>query len=160
MYAGTQVQTQATFHVMPEGSNEQSLLYFACVQAAHFYRQNQRVFIFTRSQEQAHQVDEMLWSFDADSFVPHNLVGEGPRQGAMVEIGWQPPRGRRPILINLTDTVPQFAGQFSQIVDFVPNEEAQKVHARSRWSALKQGGIMPASNKVETSQLSTLLTTS
>ena len=55
----------------------------------HFYRQNQRVFIYTQDQQSAHDIDEMLWAFDPDSFVPHNLIGEGPKQGAAVEISWQ-----------------------------------------------------------------------
>jgi len=101
-------------------SDTSSAFYHACVQASYFYRQNQRVFIYTKDQNQAEQVDELLWSFDSDSFVPHNLVGEGPKQGAAVEISYQAPRGRRPVLINLTDTVPSFASQFRFIVDFIP----------------------------------------
>ncbi|WP_286233706.1 DNA polymerase III subunit chi [Thalassotalea sediminis] len=113
----------------------------ACFQAAHFYRQKQRVFIFTESQEQAHQIDELLWSFDPDSFVPHNLIGEGPKQGAAVEISWQAPTNRRPILINLASTVPNFAQQYSNIIDFVPNDEALKELARARFKHYRQLGF-------------------
>lgn len=149
-----QANTQATFHIMPECS-ENALFHYACLLAAQHYRQNQRVYIYTNDQQQSHDIDELLWSFDADSFVPHNLIGEGPRQGAMVEIGWQPPKGRRPILINLTSTVPNFAGQFSHIIDFVPNNEAQKIQARTRWTEFKQLGITPTSFTVEGIQTST-----
>jgi DNA polymerase III subunit chi len=154
MQTMSQANLEAIFHVMPKNSSEKSHFHYACVQAAQYYRQNQRVFIYTNDQQDAHDIDELLWAFDADSFVPHNLVGEGPKQGAMVEIGWQPPRGRRPILINLTSTVPHFAGQFSQIIDFVPNDEALKVQARERWTALKQWGITPSSSAVENVQTS------
>ena len=68
--------------------------------------------LYPRS-KQAEQIDEMLWAFDSDSFVPHNLVGEGPKQGAAVEISYQAPQGRRPCLINLTSTVPDFAQSIS-----------------------------------------------
>ncbi|XQW85594.1 DNA polymerase III subunit chi [Thalassotalea piscium] len=112
----------------------------ACFQAAHFYRQNQRVFIYTQDQAQAHDIDELLWSFEPDSFVPHNLVGEGPKSGAAVEISWQVPASRRPVLINLTSTVPNFAHQFSQIVDFVPSDDALKQLARERFKGYRQLG--------------------
>ena len=151
---------QAVFHIMPESSSDKSHFHYACIQAAQYYRQNQRVFIYVSSQDQAHEIDELLWAFDADSFVPHNLVGEGPKQGAMVEIGWQMPKGRRPILINLTNTVPNFVGQFSHLVDFVPNNEAEKVQARARWTACKQWGFNPSGLNVNSAQLSTLSTTS
>jgi len=150
------MQTQVMFYLLSEQGNQasdknsaddeqsadtSSALYHACLQASYFYRQNQRVFIYAQEQQQAEAVDEMLWAFDSDSFVPHNLVGEGPKQGAAVEISAQAPQGRRPILINLTATVPNFANQFQFIVDFVPSDEAQKQQARERFKAYRQWGF-------------------
>lgn len=125
-----------------ENQDKQYLsLLHSCFQAAHFYRQSQRVFIFCQNQEQAHQVDELLWSFEPDSFVPHNLVNEGQKNGAVVEISWQAPTNRRPVLINLTSTVPNFAHQFSQIIDFVPSDEHLKQNARERFKMYRQLGF-------------------
>jgi len=143
------MQTQATFHVMPESSDEQNLLFYACVQSAHFFRQQKKVFVLAKDQAQAHQFDELLWQFDPDSFVPHNLVGEGPKQGSPVEIGWQPPRGRRQILINLTSTMPNFAGNYSHVIDFVPAIEADKQLARDRFRACRQMGFLVETQTVE-----------
>ncbi len=126
----------------------------ACYQAAYFYRQNQRVFIYCSDQQLAHRVDELLWAFEPDSFVPHNLVGEGPKSGAAVEISWQIPTNRRPILINLTSTVPNFANQFSQIVDFVPIDEQLKQNARERFKAYRQLGFQVDNQPVSEKQVS------
>ena len=146
------MQTQVMFYILSDekpdndsknldAKNTSSAFYHACLQASYFYRQNQRVFIYTQDQNQAEQIDELLWSFDSDSFVPHNLVGEGPKQGAAVEISYQPLRGRRPVLINLTSTVPDFAHQFQFIVDFVPTDEALKQQARERFKVCRQRGF-------------------
>ncbi|WP_085298295.1 DNA polymerase III subunit chi [Cognaticolwellia mytili] len=138
------MQTQAMFYSIEEqskiaGVSEQQLhLYYACLQAAYFYRQNQRVFIYTQDQESAHNIDEMLWAFDPTSFVPHNLIGEGPKQGAAVEISWQAPTNRRAVLINLTSDVPNFANQFSHLIDFVPADETLKEQARNRFRTCRQ----------------------
>jgi DNA polymerase-3 subunit chi len=129
-----------------------SAFYHACLQASFFYRQNQRVFIYTQDQAQAEKIDELLWAFDSDSFVPHNLIGEGPKQGAAVEISHQAPRGRRPVLINLTDTVPNFANQFQFIVDFVPSDETLKQQARERFKTCRQWGFQVDNQAVEKSQ--------
>ena len=126
-----------------------SAFYHACLQASHFYRQNQRVFIYTHDQTQAEQIDELLWAFESDSFVPHNLVGEGPKQGAPVEISYQPPRGRRAVLINLTETMPTFANQFQFIVDFVPSDETLKQQARERFKTCRQWGFQVNNQPVE-----------
>ena len=78
---------------MTQGSA--SSYFQACHLAAHYYRQNQRVFIYTSDQNNAHDIDELLWAFEPDSFVPHNLVGEGSNYGSPVEISWQSPTNRR-----------------------------------------------------------------
>ncbi|WP_159818097.1 DNA polymerase III subunit chi [Colwellia sp. 20A7] len=146
------MQTQVMFYLLndekaenndnnAETTDKSSAFYHACLQASHFYRQNQRVFIYTQDKEQAEKIDELLWAFDTDSFVPHNLVGEGPKQGAMVEISDKPLRGRRPVLINLTETMPTFANQFQFIVDFVPSDETLKQKARERFKTCRQLGF-------------------
>ena len=146
------MQTQVMFYILSDekvnddnknvdASGTSSAFYHACLQASHFYRQNQRVFIYTQDQAQAEQIDELLWAFESDSFVPHNLVGEGPKQGAAIEISYQPPRSRRPVLINLTNTVPNFANQFQFIVDFVPSDETLKQQARERFKTCRQWGF-------------------
>ena len=141
------MQTQAMFYSIEEqskipGVSEQQLhLHYACLQAAYFYRQNQRVFIYTQDQKSAHDIDEMLWAFDPMSFVPHNLIGEGPKQGAAVEISWQMPTNRRAVLINLTSEVPNFANQFSHLIDFVPADETLKEQARNRFRTCRQWGF-------------------
>lgn len=142
------MQTQVMFYLLPDediadssDTSPSSVFFHACLQASYFYRQNQRVFIYTQDQKSAEQVDELLWAFDSDSFVPHNLAGEGPKQGAVVEISHQAPRGRRPVLINLSSTVPDFASQFQLIVDFVPSDETLKQLARERFKACRQLGF-------------------
>ena len=141
------MQTQAMFYSIEEQSkvsgvtDEQLHLHYACLQAAHFYRQNQRVFIYTQDQQSAHDIDEMLWAFEPTSFVPHNLIGEGPKQGAAVEISWQAPTNRRAVLINLTSNVPNFANQFSYLIDFVPSDDVQKEQARNRFRTCRQWGF-------------------
>lgn len=148
------MQTQVIFYVLndegkdTEALSKSSAFHQACLQAAYFYRKNQRVFIFTNNQQDAEKIDECLWAFDAESFVPHNLVGEGPKQGAMVEISWQPPQGRRPVLINLSTFVPTFANQFSQVIDFVPSNETLKQQARDRFRTCKQWGFQLNSQAV------------
>jgi len=139
------MQTQVMFYLLEEEqkleNGAQPSHFHACLQAANFYRQNQRVFIHVENQQVAHQLDELLWAFEPDSFVPHNLLGEGPNNGAAVEISWQSPTNRRAILINLTSTVPNFANQFSHIVDFVPSDETLKQQARERYKGYRQCGI-------------------
>ena len=115
----------------------------ACRLCADLYRAKQRVFVYTADQQQAEAFDELLWQFDAERFVPHNLSGEGPRYGAPVEIGWQAPRQNRSVLINLANDIPAFVSRFAQVIEFVPSAEAEKAQARERFKQYRQQGINP-----------------
>ncbi len=147
------MQTQVMFYVLPDNlqspeENDITHFFQACLHASICYRKNQRVYVYTNDQESAHSIDEMLWSFEPDSFVPHNLVGEGPVQGAPVEIGFQAPKNRRPTLINLAGQVPNFASNYSQIIDFVPTQPSLKAQARERFKHYKQLGFHIETHKV------------
>ena len=122
---------------------------YACQLAAHHYSQGQKVFISTDDRQHAFLVDEFLWQFDGDSFVPHNLMGEGPRYGSPVEISWGQPKQRRQVLINLRNTAPEFATQFTQVVDFVPKDESLKTLARQRYATYRKMGIQLATQALD-----------
>jgi len=134
--------TQVAFYLLEPSEavleQPQAHLLAACQQASIYYRQQQKVFIYTKDQASAEVIDELLWSFEPDSFVAHNLLGEGPKYGSPVEISWCAPSNRRPVLINLSNTVPEFAAQFSHIIDFVPAEESLKQQARERFKQYRQ----------------------
>lgn len=145
--------TQVMFYLLNDEQADanpetNSAMYHACLQASYFYRQNQRVYIYSEDQHHAEQIDEMLWAFDCDSFVPHNLVGEGPAKGSIVEIGHTIPKGRRSVLINLNAKVPSFANQFQYIVDFVPSNPELKQQARERFKTCRQWGFSVDNQKV------------
>ncbi|AEY00648.1 DNA polymerase III subunit chi [Oceanimonas sp. GK1] len=128
------------FHLLP--NDDAGLLeQWVCRLATDCYRQGLGVFIYTPDQAQAEAIDERLWQQEADSFVAHNLQGEGPRQGAPVVIGWQPPQGGRAVLINLAPEAPAFARRFGQLHDFVPASDAGKQQARERFKAYRQAGF-------------------
>ena len=117
--------------------------------AAKQFRDGHRVFVYVDSIEDAHLIDEHLWWFEPDSFVPHNLQGEGPKGGAPVEIGQTPPVGRRHVLINLATTLPSFIKRFSKVYDFVPTEQHAKHAARQRFMQLRQLGANISTQEIE-----------
>ena len=146
------------FYILNEDDNDQNrdlLAHFvhACSLAEFYYSQNKKVFIYTDNQEDAFSVDEYLWQFDGDSFVPHNLFGEGPTYGSPVEISWKPPTHPCPILINLSLHIPEFSNNFQQIIDFVPIDENLKMQARQRYTTYKKLGHSLSTAKVETQNI-------
>lgn len=93
------------------------------------YAHGHRVFVQCKDQHDAERLDELLWTYKEDSFVPHNLQGEGPEPPPPVQIGFdKEPRGFNDILINMTDPVPPFFTRFKRVIEIVAaNEEAKTI---------------------------------
>ncbi len=136
--------TLVQFHSLPDEapSDEQpAALALACRLATDCYRAGGTVFLFTDSEADAGRLDEALWQQDADSFVPHALQDEPGAQQAPVEIGHQPPRRGKQLLINLSRQAPPFAGRFPQVIDFIPADPTHKQLARERYKQYRAAGF-------------------
>ncbi|MFZ7233700.1 DNA polymerase III subunit chi [Avibacterium avium] len=114
----------------------------ACDLAAQAWRLGKKVLISCESEEQAFRLDEALWAREPQEFVPHNLSGEITQYATPIEISWAGKRNaqRRELLINLQAQVPDFVASFTQVIDFVPSDEAQKAIARERYKQYRQLG--------------------
>lgn len=106
----------------------------ACRLTEKAYQLGHRVFVHCKNQEDAERIDELLWTYKEDSFIPHNLQGEGPEPPPPIQIGFdKEPRGFNDILINLTDEIPPFFTRFSRIIELVGNDEAAKTVSREHY---------------------------
>ena len=118
--------------------------HYACVLAADLYRQKRKVHLLTADQDSAHQIDEWLWQFEPQRFIPHNLPGEGPAYGTPVEISWEASHKSGLCWVNTCPQIPSYLTNGKKIKewhDFVPADEAGKVSARERYKKLKQLGF-------------------
>ncbi|MEA2080825.1 MAG: DNA polymerase III subunit chi, partial [Pseudomonadota bacterium] len=64
--------TQVDFYLLQDDS-AQNRISFACRLADKAYRLGNRVFIHTESAEQSRRLDDLLWTFQQNSFVPHAI---------------------------------------------------------------------------------------
>ena len=138
-----------TFYLLPDEASpaqvgdglSRAVAVLACHLTTARFRQNQTLFLLTQTQEQAEQLDEMLWQQDPHSFVPHGLSDEATVTQAPVEIGTGMPKRSRQVLVNLADSIPAFANRFAQIIDLVPADESQKQQARDRYKQYRALGF-------------------
>ncbi|CAI8164871.1 MAG: DNA polymerase III subunit chi [Pseudidiomarina mangrovi] len=75
--------------------------------------------------------------------MPHNLVGEGPANGAPVELCWPGAKvtsRRTAMVVNCTDA-PSSSQGWNLYVDFVPSAEQARQAARERYKQLRQHGV-------------------
>lgn len=125
--------THVDFYVMEEeGEQAKSMLACALIEEAYF--NGRRIFVYCPNAQQAEHLDELLWIFKPDSFIPHNLQGEGPEPPPPVQLGFHTePRGFHDLLMNLTDEVPPFYTKFKQVIELVGLNEAEKTISRAHY---------------------------
>lgn len=121
------------FYILPFAIETQ-VFQFACRLAEKAYQQQHRIYFYMQDKKTAEQLDEMLWTWRDESFLPHNLVGEGPDTAPPIQIGFdQIPTHQRDILINLSQTLPAQHAQFKRILEIIPHHETDQANARERY---------------------------
>lgn len=131
---------QVDFYLLEnEESNTKNL--FVCKIIEKAYKLRHKVFIHCKNQDDANYLDELLWTYKADSFIPHNLQGEGPEPPPAVQIGYdQEPRGFDDVLINLSNEIPTFYKKFVRVIEIVENIDAAKEISRQHFREYKKQG--------------------
>lgn len=133
--------TRIDFYTLVEPAPDAALR-LACQLVEQAYAEGRRVHVHAGSERLAHAIDELLWTYEPASFLPHNLVGEGPYPVPPIQIGWGEAQARNTdLLINLADEVPTaLFGRFAQVAEFVPVAEDAKAKARERYRFYRDRG--------------------
>jgi DNA polymerase-3 subunit chi len=128
---------RADFYLIDKPRFREDPLLLVCELAKRAFAAQQSTLILTRDFEQAEAVDEYLWSFDEDSYIPHQLAGDDDDANTAVLI--VPPgveTADRPMVINLRDTCAQ--GRFDRVLEVVA---ADPEGSRVRWTEYKKAGF-------------------
>ncbi len=136
---------QVDFYIL-EVAAEHEALRTACRLAEKAWQKGHQVFIHTESMQAARSIDDMLWTYRQDSFVPHALLCERQEVDAddlepvLVGDGTVEPR-ELDVLINLADTVPSFAGRSARVAEIVAADELARRAGRARYRDYRDRGI-------------------
>ena len=131
---------QADFYLLD--SNENKLL-FACRLLEKAYKLGHKVFVYCNDHKETETLDELLWTFKPESFIPHNIQGEGPEPPPTIQLGFNnEPRGFEDILLNLHVDIPAFYKKFSRIMEIVSADEECKKQSRARYKEYKKQGAI------------------
>ena len=137
------------FYILSDSSLQADWL-FACKLIEKAYELGHEVYVLCNNQADAFAFDELLWTFNPESFIPHHIQGEGPKPIPPVQIGFEDKAPNiRNLFINLSSRVPPFFQQFQRICEIVPDQEQQKTIKREHYK-LYQGHQL----KIDTHKIS------
>lgn len=136
------------FYVLPE-AGERTRQLLACRLAEKAYTLDHRVYVHVADAVGVERLDELLWTFKQNSFVPHARHPAEPGETAPVRIGADAePDWPADVLINLTDRVPAGYARFARIAELVDQQPAVLEASRARFRFYREQGLEPHSHKL------------
>ena len=104
-----------------------------CKLVSEYYRAHSHVHILTADESTLTTLDETLWSYPANSFVPH-MRASATQRGCLVTIECSSSfEGPGALLINLTQDIPKCIEQFDRVCEFVLQHPNVKEQARCKF---------------------------
>jgi DNA polymerase-3 subunit chi len=132
---------RADFYLIAKPRFREAPLKLVCELARKAFEAEQPTVILVRSREQAEALDDELWAFDPDAFVPHQIVGddEDDEVTAVLIVPPDCEAPARPLVINLREQCAP--GAFEVVKEVVSAEESDRAGSRQRWREYQQRGF-------------------
>jgi DNA polymerase-3 subunit chi len=124
---------KAHFYLIDKPRFREQPLLLVCELAKRAYAANVPTLILARDPAQAEALDDLLWAFDPDEYLPHQIAGMDADEDEAPVLIASPDTDvpLRPLLINLRDAAPQ--GAFERVLEVVPADPAAREPLRARW---------------------------
>ncbi len=133
--------TRVDFYILAEQTTE-ARYRFTCRLIDKAVSRGQNVYWHVNSHEEAKTLDNLLWDFRPESFVPHELNhADASTVHCPVHIGWSaPPQDHHDILINTSNRLPGFFSRFSRLMEVVTQTDDVLQYTRQHYRFLNERG--------------------
>jgi DNA polymerase-3 subunit chi len=131
---------RADFYLIDKPRFREQPLLLVCELTRKAFATQQPTLILARDYAQAEAIDDLLWAFDEDAMIPHQLAGDDDDADTAVLI--VPPgvdTADRPLLINLRENCP--AGHYQRVLEVVAADPAARDGSRLRWREYQRLGF-------------------
>ena len=124
----TSEKTKIDFYILPS-ADPAARLDFACKLTEKAWRLGHRIYLHCSDSAQREDLDQRLWRFKGESFVPHSNAEDEP-DGVIVMGIADAPAGHQDLLINLDVKVPESFKHFARVAEVVVEDPAVRRAAR------------------------------
>jgi len=129
------------FYVL-SSSDTQGRLRAACQLAMKAWRAGLPVFVRGSDAAQCGELDELLWRFRAESFVPHSLHQDDALAPVVIGLDEEPAQ-QQGVLINLGSTLSPRVECFSRVIEIVNQQPELLSACRENFRSYRQRGYDP-----------------
>ena len=144
--------TRADFYILG-GQADHDQWFFACRLVEQIQQKGHKILLQVDNEQKARELDDMLWQFRADAFVPHALLtAKDAPVDCPVSIGWvQEPGHHHDVIINLSAELPAFFSRFERLVEIVVQKDDILAQTRQHFRFLKDRGYPVTHNDMRMS---------
>jgi len=130
------------FHILAQNTPEARNLHAAKL-VDKAWQQGDRVCILCDTREHAEELDELLWNFTPDAFIPHSIAEDfaTPCEEPVGILLYPPVATDWDTVIVLSATLPANADQFSRLALVAHNDPEVLNQARGHYKQLRALGI-------------------
>jgi DNA polymerase-3 subunit chi len=127
------------FYVLSTATAEQRWR-FACRLAEKAYLRASTVILLAATAADARLLDDLLWTFDERSFVPHRLCLDAAADDPTtpVTVTTAEAVGAAGLLVNLSERLPADPHRFARIAEIVDADEGRRRSGRERFRAYRE----------------------
>ena len=141
--------TRIDFYIIEKGSVEATET-FICRLTEKAWSQNNAVYMHTEDENHAVKYDDLLWTFNETSFVPHQISTDNTDEKTVV-IGHDSTAditSHHDVLINLNHEAPSFFSQFERVAEIITTDETSKTKGRERYQFYRDRGYALETHKM------------
>jgi DNA polymerase-3 subunit chi len=132
--------TSVDFYILQDTDSD-ARWQFACRLIEKAQGLGRRILVAVDGPEAAKQLDDQLWEFKPESFVPHRLLEDSKAPAAPVEITWGDNCGEHhDVLINLASSVPEYFSRFERLSEVVIQSPEVLKNTRDHYRFYQQRG--------------------
>ncbi|HVY24738.1 MAG TPA: DNA polymerase III subunit chi [Steroidobacteraceae bacterium] len=137
------------FHILSEAGDIARMRY-ACQLVDAAYSQGKRIVIHVSDDNEAQKLDDMLWTFRDQAFIPHEIAtaqsheiatAQSPANARiMALIGTSVPDSFSTQLINIGTAIPAKLESLQHVIEVVDADAQRKQQARERYKQYRELG--------------------
>ena len=132
--------TRVDFYIISD-SNPQSENVVACRLAEKAVKAGYKILILGQNTKQLHELDEKLWTFKDNSFIPHEIVNADSFVHEKLSVALATDSSvneKANLLINLSGQVPANLNRFERIAEIVPAKQQERHQSRARFKLYRE----------------------
>lgn len=132
--------TQVDFYIISD-SNPQSEDVVACRLVEKALHAGYKILLLGHDQKQLHALDEKLWTFQEQSFIPHEIVQGQSELNKNLRVALSADSSsfsEADLCINLSGHIPKDHQRFKRIAEIVPANNNQRQQSRLRYKNYRE----------------------